>query len=112
MKKLLYCAAALATMFFTACQQENLEPAEQGTTVNFSVAVPGEISTKAVADGNNVDELYYAIYKYDETSKDHENGVDNAASIPLASGRVDRTTERHFNVIPERCKGSLRGSGR
>lgn len=98
MKKLLYCAAALATMFFTACQQENLEPAEQGTTVNFSVAVPGEISTKAVADGNNVDELYYAIYKYDETSKDHENGVDNAASIPLASGRVDRTTERPFNV--------------
>lgn len=98
MKKLLYCAAALATMFFTACQQENLEPAEQGTTVNFSVAVPGEISTKAVADGNNVDELYYAIYKYDETSKNHENGVDNEGSIPLASGRVDRTTERHFNV--------------
>ena len=98
MKKLFYCAAALATMFFAACQQESLEPAEKGTAVNFTVAVPGEISTKAVADGNNVDELYYAIYKYDETSKSHENGVDNADATPLASGRVDRTAAKHFNV--------------
>ena len=98
MKKLLYCATALAMMSFPACQQEDIELAKQGTTVNFSVELPGEIGTKAVADGNNVAELHYAIYKYDVDEPLQENAVQNTDSEPLAIGRDDKSSDRHFNV--------------
>ena len=98
MKKLLYCAAALATMLFSACQQENFEPAAKGTAVRFSVQTPDGIATKAVADGTNVDELHYAIYKYDEQAPNHANAVQNPNSTPLAKGVVEKTSDRNFDV--------------
>ena len=99
MKRLTFLAATLATLFLAgSCQQENLEPAVQGTAVRFEVEVPDEIGTKAVADGNNVDVLYYAIYKDGEGSESHENGVRNPSSTPLASGYVERTSQKVFNI--------------
>ena len=63
MKKLIYCAAALAAMIFAgSCQQENLEPVAQENTVTYTVEVP-TVVTKAVADGKNVDRLFYEVYK-------------------------------------------------
>jgi hypothetical protein len=63
MKKLIYCALALAAGLLAAsCQQENLEPAGQGDTVTYTVDVPGVV-TKAIADGKNVDRLFYEVYK-------------------------------------------------
>ena len=59
MKRLLYCAAALATLLFASCQQENLEPVGGGTAVTYTVEAPGALQTKAIADGTNVDELIY-----------------------------------------------------
>ena len=65
MKKLIYCAAALAAMIFAgSCQQENLEPVAQGNTVTYTVEVPG-LLTKAIADGKNVDRLFYEVWKTD-----------------------------------------------
>lgn len=69
MKKLIYCALALAAGLFAAsCQQENLEPVAQGNTVTYTVEVPGVV-TKAVADGKNVDRLYYEVYMTNGTTK-------------------------------------------
>ena len=63
MKKLIYSAAALAMAFFAAsCQQENLEPVAQESTVTFSVELPG-VQTKAIGDGFNVDQLVYEVWK-------------------------------------------------
>ena len=65
MKKLIYCALALAAgLFATSCQQENLEPVAQEGTVTYTIEVP-EVVTKAIADGKNVDRLFYEVYKTD-----------------------------------------------
>ena len=63
MKKLLYCAAALAAMFFTACQQENLEPVAGENTVTYSVNV-SDVATKAIGDDvSKVNTLHYEVYR-------------------------------------------------
>ena len=65
MKKLIYCALALAAgLFATSCMQENLEPVQEGNTVTFTVEIP-EVATKADAVGdkaNMIDDLVYAVY--------------------------------------------------
>ena len=64
MKKLIYCALALAAGLFAAsCQQENLEPvAGENYTVTYTVEAPMDAQTKAIADGLNVNELIYEVW--------------------------------------------------
>ena len=86
MKKILLFASALAGLFLAAsCQQENLEPEQMAGTVKFTVEAPGAMATKAIADGMNVDEVHYEVYKNVE-------GVDHALldpdSEPMAKGVV------------------------
>ena len=97
MKKLIFCATALLSMLFSACQQETIEAIADGATVNFAVEVPGEIGTKAIADGENVDVLFYAVYRYGDAKTDLVNGVENEASSPLAAGYVNGQN-KVFNV--------------
>ena len=69
MKKLIYCAAALATALFAgSCQQELLDTPAGENTVTYTVEVPG-VATKAIADGKNVDRLYYEVYITDATTE-------------------------------------------
>ena len=82
MKKLLYCAAALATLLFAgSCQRENLEPAVEGTTVSYTVTVPGAMATKASAYNGVVDYLVYEVHgangKLYQNNAKFENGVAN-----------------------------------
>ena len=86
MKKILLFASALAGLFLAAsCQQENLEPEQMAGTVKFTVEAPGAMATKTIADGMNVDEVHYEVYKNVE-------GVDHALldpdSEPMAKGVV------------------------
>lgn len=84
MKKFLYCAAALATLLFAvSCQQEKLEPV--GGPVRFTVTAPGGLDTRAYADGENVNEVHWAVYR---TTKDYV--IDETDEIPgaLAQGVV------------------------
>ena len=86
MKKILLFASALAGLFLAAsCQQENLEPEQMAGTVKFTVEAPGAMATKAIADGMNVNEVHYEVYKNVE-------GVDHALldpdSEPMAKGVV------------------------
>ena len=68
MKKLIYSAAALAMAFFAAsCQQENLVPVAQESTVTFSVELPG-VQTKTIGDGFNVDQLVYEVWKTENSN--------------------------------------------
>ena len=70
MKKLIYCALALAAgLFATSCMQENLEPVTEGNTVTFKVSLP-EVATKAFDDGREViDDLVYAVYRTTATTE-------------------------------------------
>ena len=84
MKNLLYCAAALVVAFFAAsCQQESLETVGNGA-VTFTVSAPGGMDTKAIADGMNVNEVHYAVYK---TNDNEEYSVAKGTN-PLAQGVV------------------------
>ncbi len=90
MKKLLYCAAALATLLFAAsCQQEKLEPV--GGPVTFTVTAPGDLDTRDYADGENVNEVHYAVYK---TNDGEPNALNDSDSTPLAQGVVDMSNKR------------------
>lgn len=109
MKKLLYCAAALAMAIFAgSCQQEKLEPVAGNGTVTFTVEAPANVQTKAIADGLNVNELVYEVWLTNElgeltqnaqklyqatTTMDVENGV-NKASITL-----DLVNDQKFTVL-------------
>ena len=62
MKKFLFFAAAVI-MMAAGCQKQELNPVTDGdTTVTFTVST-GEIATKAIADGTNIDVLYWEIYQ-------------------------------------------------
>ena len=65
MKKLIYCALALAAgLFATSCMQENLEPVQEGNTVTFTVEIP-EVATKATIgdEASSINDLVYAVYR-------------------------------------------------
>ena len=96
MKKILLFASALAGLFLAAsCQQENLEPVQMGNTVTITVEAPGAMSTKAIADGLNVNEVHYAVYKTAE-GVDYSiyNEGNNETDGPLAQGVVEMEKKR------------------
>ena len=63
MKKLLYCAAALAMAFFAgSCQQENLEPVVNGS-VTYTITLPETVQTKGSSGYTEGYYLYYEVYK-------------------------------------------------
>ena len=61
MKKVIFSLSALAAFFLAgSCQRENLEPAQQGGTVTYTVQVPQDLATKATGDGFT---LHYEVYR-------------------------------------------------
>lgn len=88
MKKLIYCALALAAgLFATSCMQENLEPVQEGNTVTFTVEIP-EVATKAIGEANDVDNLVYAVYRVKNDEFDDEEAKSNLANV-LEDGNDD-----------------------
>ena len=80
-------AAAAVLMMGVACQQEEL-PQGVGrgeALVSFKVEVPGDAVTKAIADGKNVNILYYEVYDADMKNR-------------LAHGSKTRTAEKVFDL--------------
>lgn len=85
MKKILFFASAVAGLILAgSCQRESLEPEQMGNKVTFTVATPGQFDTKVIADGENVDQVLYEIYKTDDG---HENSLNGGT--PLAEGSVE-----------------------
>lgn len=87
MKRFLLFASALAGLFLAAsCQQETLEPVG-GNAVTFTVLAPGQFDTKAkIADGENVNEVLYEIYK---TKDGHANSLNGGECLAKGSVKME-----------------------
>ena len=84
---MLFISALAAMVLAGSCQQE-LNPVTDGdTTVTFSVAA-GDVATKAIADGTNVDALYWEIYGTDVKT----------AAAPLGNGSTKERVDGKFTV--------------
>lgn len=78
-------AAAAVIVIGAACQQEIIPDGTNGdVAVNLSVSVP-DVVTKAIADGTNVDILYYEVYNADMSKR-------------LVKGSTPRTSEKNFEL--------------
>ena len=108
MKKLFFCATALAALLFASCQQEKLESVG-GNTVTYTIEAPGTLQTKAIADGMNVNELIYEVWLtdangttdlsnaqklYQATAEMHYDGSVNKATVTL-----DLVNDQHYTVL-------------
>lgn len=66
MKRFCLSVFAVASMLLAASCQQELNPVTDGdTTVTFTVNA-GDVATRAIADGTNVDALHWEIYKTDD----------------------------------------------
>ena len=89
MKKLIFSAVALATVMLTGACQKEIDFLAGDTNVTFTVST-GEIATKAdIADGTNIDILYWELYGANPASE----------AGPLGEGEVrDSDGNKEFTV--------------
>ena len=88
MKKLVYWAMGLAAVLTAGSCQKEINYLDGNTNVVFQVST-GEIATKAIADGTNIDVLYWELYGADPAS----------AATPLGEGVVrDNDGDKTFTV--------------
>ena len=79
MKKLIYSIATLAAVMLTGACQKEVDFLDGDTNVTFTVSA-GEIATKAaIADGKNIDILYWELYGADPANE----------AGPLGEGKVE-----------------------
>lgn len=67
MKTLKYLAAAALTLLAVSCDKEQVAevPDGQMVDVTFTAALPGEMATKAIGDGQTAKNLYVSVYEND-----------------------------------------------
>lgn len=67
MKTLKYLAAAALTLLAVSCNKEQVAevPDGQMVDVTFTAALPGEMATKAIGDGQTAKNLYVSVYEND-----------------------------------------------
>ena len=90
MKKFIYIIATV--LLASACQQDLLDMTKGGSTVTFTVSVPEIAGTKTMGDGENINNLVFAVYMTNA-----ENLADAQASMssntlvyqtnPMAKGK-------------------------
>lgn len=68
MKTLKYLAAAALTLLAVSCNKEQVAevPDGQMVDVTFTAALPGEMATKAIGDGQTAKTLYVSVYENDD----------------------------------------------
>lgn len=68
MKTLKYLAAAALTLLAVSCNKEQVAEAPDGQLVDvtFTAALPGEMATKALGDGQTAKTLYVSVYENDD----------------------------------------------
>ena len=65
MKKILFFGAMVALLLGTAACSSDMEPSMGDDMVRFTIELPGNIDSRAIADGNTAKQLTVAVY--DET---------------------------------------------
>lgn len=68
MKTLKYLAAAALTLLAVSCNKEQVTEVPDGQLVDvtFTTALPGEMATKALGDGQTAKKLYVSVYENDD----------------------------------------------
>ena len=68
MKTLKLLAAAALTLLAVSCNKEQVTEVPDGQTVDvtFTAALPGEMATKAIGDGQTAKTLYVSVYENDD----------------------------------------------
>lgn len=68
MKTLKYLAAAALTLLAVSCNKEQVAEVHDGQMVDvtFTAALPGEMATKAIGDGQTAKTLYVSVYENDD----------------------------------------------
>ena len=91
MKRLIYCAAALATVLFAGSCNKELETALGGDShVTFTVSTDEVVTKAEIADGTNIDALHWEIYLTASAA---------SAEKPLGEGVViDKDGDKKFTV--------------
>lgn len=68
MKTFKYLAAAALTLLAVSCNKEQVTEVSDGQMVDvtFTAALPGEMATKAIGDGQTAKKLYVSVYENDD----------------------------------------------
>ena len=94
MKTLKYLAAAALTLFAVGCNKEQVTEVSDGQMVDvtFTAALPGEMATKALGDGQTAKNLYVSVYEND-ADKTHLRDLDKTATF------TDLKTQVKFSLV-------------
>ena len=94
MKTFKYLAAAALTMLAVSCNKEQVAevPDGQMVDVTFTAALPGEMATKALGDGQTAKTLYVSVYEND-AEKTHLGDLDKTATF------TDLKTQVTFSLV-------------
>ena len=93
MKTLKYLAAAALTLLAVSCNKEQVAEVPDGQTVDvtFTAALPGEMATKAIGDGQTAKKLYVSVYENDDAKTKLE--LDKTATF------TDLKTQVTFSLV-------------
>ena len=94
MKSFKYLAAAALTLLAVGCNKEQVTevPDGQMVDVTFTAALPGEMATKALGDGQTAKNLYVSVYEND-ADKTHLVDLDKTAKF------TDLKTQVKFSLV-------------
>ena len=94
MKTFKYLAAAALTFLAVGCNKEQVTevPDGQMVDVTFTAALPGEMATKALGDGQTAKTLHVSVYEND-TEKTHLGDLDKTATF------TDLKTQVKFSLV-------------
>lgn len=93
MKTFKYLAAAALTLLAVSCNKEQVAevPDGQMVDVTFTAALPGEMATKAIGDGQTAKKLYVSVYENDDAKTKLE--LDKTATF------TDLKTQVTFSLV-------------
>ena len=93
MKTLKFLAAAALTLLAVSCNKEQVAevPDGQMVDVTFTTALPGEMATKALGDGQTAKKLYVSVYENDDAKTKLE--LDKTATF------TDLKTQVTFSLV-------------
>lgn len=93
MKTFKYLAAAALTLLAVSCNKEQVTevPDGQMVDVTFTAALPGEMATKAIGDGQTAKTLYVSVYENDDAKTKLE--LDKTATF------TDLKTQVTFRLV-------------
>lgn len=93
MKPIKYLAAAALTLLAVSCNKEQTAEVPDGQLVDvtFSTALPGEMATKAIGDGQTAKTLYVSVYENDDAKTKLE--LDKTATF------TDLKTQVTFSLV-------------